>query len=81
MSTDCHLSASVNRKIVTLVIEGSYHLQTIRFDFNSTLRSAVNCFSAPYYQNYEQSAKYRAMVDLAIHLNYFAVIINNTDMS
>ena len=60
MSTDCHLTASVNRN---QVVEGSYHLQLIRFDLNSTSQLAVNCFSTSYYQDYEQSTKCRAMVD------------------
>ena len=47
----------------------------------STLQSAVNCFSAPYYQDYEQSTKCRTMVDPTIHLSFLAVIINNTDMA
>ena len=33
MSTDCKLTASANRKHVTQVVEGSYHLQLIRFIF------------------------------------------------
>ena len=63
MSTDCHLTASVNRNYVTQVVEGSYHLQLIRFDLYNTSQLAVNCFSTPYYQDYEQSTKCRAMVD------------------
>ena len=81
MSTDCHLSAPANEKHVTQVEERSYHLQLIRFELNSTLWSAVNCFSVPYYQDYEQSTNYRAMVDPIIHLNFLAVIINNADMA
>ena len=77
MSTDCHLTASANGKYVTQVVQGSYHLQLIRFDLNSTLQSAGNCF---YCQDYEQSSKDRAMVDPTIHTNFFAVIINKTDM-
>ena len=80
MNTDCHLTASANGRYVIQVVEGSYHLQLIRFDLNSSLQSAVNCFSAPYYQDYEQSTKYRTIADLTIHLNFLAVIINNTDM-
>ena len=81
MSTDCHLTASANGKHVTLVLEGSYHLQLIRFDLNCTLQSAGNCFSAPYYQDYEQSTQCRAMVDPTIHLNFLTVIIKNTNMA
>ena len=80
MSTDFHLTASANGKHVTQGVE-SYHLQLIRFDLNSTLQSVVNFFSAPNYQDYEQSTKYRAMVDPTIHLNFLAVIINNTYMA
>ena len=44
MSTDCHLTASANRNHVIEVLEGSYHLQLIRFDFNalSSLLSIVS---------------------------------------
>ena len=81
MSTDCHLTASANGKYGTQVVEGSYQLQLIRFDLNSTLQSAVNCFSAPYYQDIEQSTKFRAMMDPTSHLSILAVIMNNTDMA
>ena len=39
--------SSANGTHVTQVVEESYHLQLIRLDLNSTLQSAVNCFSAP----------------------------------
>ena len=73
--SNCRLTASANKKHVTQVVDGSYHLQLIRFDLNSTLQSAVNCFSPPFYQDYEQSTKYRAMMDPTIHLNFLAVIV------
>ena len=81
MSTDCHLRASANRRHVTQVVIGSYHLQLIRFYLNSTLQSAGNFISAPLYQDYEQSTKCRATVDPTIHLNFLAVIIDNADMA
>ena len=81
MSTDCHLTASANGKHVTQIVERSYHHQLIRFDLNSIFQSAGICSSAPYYQDYEQSTRCRAMVDPTIHLNVLAVIINNTAMA
>ena len=81
MVTDCRLTASANGKHVTQVVEGSYHLQLIRFDLNCTPQSAVNCIIALFYQDYEQSTKCRAMVNPTIHLSYLAVIINNTYMA
>ena len=81
MSTDYHLTAFANGKHGTQVVEGSSHLQLIGFDLNSTLKSAVNCISAPYYQDFEQSAKNRAMVEPTVHLSFLAVIINDADMA
>ena len=78
MITDCHLAASFNENHGTQVVEGSYHLQLIRFHLNSTLWSAVNWVSAPYYQDYEQSTEYRAMVDPTIYHNFLVGIKKNT---
>ena len=41
-SSDSYFTASTSRKHVTLVAEGSYHLQLIRSDLDFTLWSALN---------------------------------------